>query len=217
MPNGPAFASVTDGWQPIIALLAADGSLRRPGFARLAAPRAPLRDLADAVHCLCLLHGHRPGAIDIALGCATGAHDWLQSAAVGFAAEREWLARLVSAAGPLPSTPNQTAAESVIATQRHALEMLARSDRQGCALGAAVALVLDWQAMRPGFDRIGERLGLAAPPCQLPDPAAARRVLALAATPTSARGLRFGAEQLLAQHRGLWSLIDARASARPPH
>jgi hypothetical protein len=36
----------------------------------------------------------------------------------------------------------------------------------------------------------------------------------LAGTPATERAITFGAQQLLAQHRGLWSLLDARASAR---
>ena len=57
------------------------------------------------------------------------------------------LARLVVAAGPMPSTPNHAEAESAINTQRHALDMLSQSDRNGCAIGAAFALALDWAAM----------------------------------------------------------------------
>jgi hypothetical protein len=37
---------------------------------------------------------------------------------------------------------------------------------------------------------------------------------ALADTPAFERAALFGAQQLLAQHRGLWSLLDARAAAR---
>ena len=36
----------------------------------------------------------------------------------------------------------------------------------------------------------------------------------LGAQPSAERAMAFGARQLLAQHRGLWDLLEARASAR---
>jgi hypothetical protein len=36
----------------------------------------------------------------------------------------------------------------------------------------------------------------------------------LAQTPAVERALNFGVDQLLAQHRGLWQLLDARRKAR---
>lgn len=217
MRSEPAFANPDDGWRPITALLASDGSGASMTVARLSGKRAPLRDVADALHCLCLLHGGHPGPIDIARdrSVVEVARGWLTRAAHGFSAERDWLARLVAAVGPAPSTVNQTACESAIAAQRHALEMLAMSERPGCALGAAAALVMDWRDLRLLLDRTGERLGLAVPPCRLPTVEASRALLQeTPITPGQARAFTFGAQQLLAQQRGLWSLIDARSEAR---
>lgn len=217
MPSETAFAPLPDGWQPLAALLASDGSGESAALARLSGLRAPLRDIADALHCLCLLHGHHPGPVDIALDRAVApqARDWLAAAAEGFSGERDWLSRLVAAVGPMPSTANQTATESAIATQRHAIEMLATSDRRGCALGAAAALVMDWHDIRGLLDRTGERLGLTPPASALPTLAASRELLRTApVAPEQARAFHFGAQQMLAQQRGLWSLIDARAEAR---
>lgn len=217
MPSDIAFAPLPDGWQPLTALLANDGSGAAAALARLSSLRAPLRDVADAVHCLCLLHGHHPGPIDTARDRATSpiAREWLAIAADGFAGEREWLARLVSAVGPMPSTVNQIATETAIGTQRHAIEMLATSDRRGCALGAAAALVLDWRDVRVLLDRVGERLGLTPPPSRLPTLAGSRELLRTAPiTPEQSRAFHFGAQQMLAQQRGLWSLVDARSEAR---
>lgn len=217
MPSETAFVKVLDGWQPLTVLLAQDGSGVSAAVTRLSGARAPLSDAADALHCLCLLHGSRPGLVDIARDRAVSpvARGWLTDAANGFSGEREWLAHLVAAVGPTPSTPNQTASESAIATQRHALEMLAMSDRRGCALGAAAALVMDWHAIRALLDRIGDRLGLTPPPTGLPSLAGSRELLrATPMAPDEARAFHFGAQQLLAQQRGLWSLIDARAEAR---
>src|SRR6476661_9611748 len=120
------------------------------------------RDLADAVHMLCSLHGRYPGLIDLAQQrCPKGpAQDWLNRAAEGFERERLYLVRLTSAVGPMPSTPGAAETESTLLSQRHAIETLARSERCGCALGAAIALVQDWRSLRPLLDRAAERSGL---------------------------------------------------------
>jgi hypothetical protein len=175
------------------------------------------RNLADAVHHLCTLHGRHPGVLDHA--AVHTAHDaarvWLISAVDGFVGERAVLAKLVVAVGPLPSTPGQAESESAVNAQRHALDMLAQSDRDGCALGAAIALVLDWKAVRGALDTIANRLGVVIPECALPGRAESLAVAAeVAATPSIERAMAFGAQQLLGQHHGLWNLLDARQIAR---
>ncbi len=107
------------------------------------------RDLADAVHMLCALHGRYPGLIELALErCAKGAaNDWLARAAEAFERERLYLVRLTSAVGPIPSTPGAAETESCLLAARHALETLAVSERAGCALGAATALIGEKAAM----------------------------------------------------------------------
>lgn len=175
------------------------------------------RDLADTVHLLCSLHGRHPGLIAIALqSCAKGEpYDWLQRAADGFERERLYLVRLTSAVGPMPSTPGAAETESSLVAARHALETLARSERNGCALGAATALVGDWWPIRRLLDRAAARAGTEPPAPSLPDEASIVSVIdAVAKNPASARALAFGAEQLLLQHRALFDLLEARASAR---
>ena len=106
-------------------------------------------------------------------------------------------------------------ARAAILTQRHALEMLARSDRRGCASGAVAALTLDWPAIRGVLDRAADVFGAEIAPSSLPDPSVTTAALvALGATAACERAIGFGAQQLLAQHRGLWSLLEARAEAR---
>ena len=56
--------------------------------------------------------------------------------------------------------------------QRNALEILANSERRGCALGAAAALVGDWWPIRRLLDRAASRAGLDSPAPRL----AGRRV-----------------------------------------
>lgn len=194
-------------------LAKADGAAAHPFHARLIARRAAPRDLCDAVHALCAVHGHHPDLIEIvAATCASPARAWLEQAVRGFAAERALLAHLTAAAGPLPSTPGQAQSHAALTAERHALEMLARSERDGVGLGAAAALVFDWTAFRQVLEHAADRFGVTAEPSSLPDLAATAVVLD--ASPAAERAIAFGAQQLFAQHRGLLSLLEARASAR---
>lgn len=219
MAFGMVQAAHRDGsWGTIAALVASDGTAAHPLPRALAEPGAPLRDMADAIHGLCMLHGRYPGAIDHAV--AAGNHDpvavaWLTEAAAAFTAERGYLAQLTAAAGPLPSTPGQAESEAAIVSQSHALDMLAQSGRNGCAIGASIALILDWRAIRAVLDAAALRLSVLPPPLGFPLDADTVSVIAeLAAAPGVERAMAFGAQQVLAQHRGLWELLDARRSAR---
>ena len=206
------------GW-PLLESLIRDGSSHHGFVAKLRRPSAtrPLRDLADAVHHVCLLHGRHPGVVDHA-GLHTvhpAARQWLVDAAEGFAAERAQLTRLVVAAGPLPSTPGHAEAEAAVMAQRHALDMLSQSDRVGCAAGAAIALVLDWQGVRAVMEAAGEGFGVALPASLLPEPDDTLvTAAAVADSPAVERALLFGVQQMIAQQRGLWDLLDARSEAR---
>ena len=202
------------------ALAASDGSASHPYLVKLAENRESMRDLADAAHYLCLLHGRHPGVIDHALEHAShpAERGWLEASAEAFATERAFLVRIVAAAGPLPSTPGQAESEAAAAAQRHALDMLAQSDRTGCASGAAVALVLDWESIRQVLDVAGERLGLAPPPATLPLVEETITVVDTLTRETGVeRAMLFGAQQVYAQHRGLLDLLEARAGAREAH
>jgi hypothetical protein len=175
------------------------------------------RDLADAVHLLCHLHGRYPGLIELALQrCPKGPiQDWLARASDGFERERLYLVRLTSAVGPLPSTPGAAETESSLVAARHALETLAMSERNGCALGAATALVGDWWPVRRLLDRAATRVGTESPAPSLPDESSVVEIVNRGAeAPASARALAFGTEQLLLQHRALFDLLEARAEAR---
>lgn len=178
---------------------------------------AAVRDIADALHALCALHGHFPGLIDHAAerNLIDPARDWLDHARRGFAVERGFLATLASAGGPLPSTPAHAESEAAVALQRRALEMLAQSGRTGCALGAAAALVIDWAAIRPVLDAAGHRFGVTVPACALPDLEATTAMLdRLTTQAATLRAMAFGAQQVFAQQRCLWDLLESRASAR---
>ena len=205
------------GWGTIVALTSNDGSTAHPMCARLMEANALMRDVADAVHALCLLHGRHPGLIDHALArnALPACSGWLEEAVAAFASERAVLAKLASAVGPLPSTPGQAESEATILAQRHALETLAQSDRSGCAMGAAIAFVVDWRAMRRVLERAAERIGVTISPLHLPcDSDSATVIATIAERPGPERAMMFGAQQVLAQHRGLWALLEARAVAR---
>lgn len=176
-----------------------------------------LPNLADAAHYLCMLHGRHPGVIDHAATrtADNSARGWLLEAADGFVAERAYLTQVTVAAGPAPSTTGQSDSDAAVLGQRHALDMLAQSDRRGCAMGAALALVLDWIAIRRILDAAALRLNLSPRHSALPSRQESLATAAvLCADPAVQRAVHFGARQLLGQHRGLWDLLSARAAAR---
>jgi hypothetical protein len=202
-----------------LARVAADGSARHRYLTALleVSTLNPARDLADAVHLLCGLHGNQPSLVDLAQRHSSDgpAREWLARAAEAFERERLFLVRLTSAVGPLPSTPGAAETEATMNAQRNALEILSTSERKGCALGAAAALVGDWWPIRRLLDRAASRAGLDSPAPALPDEASIVAVIEAASdTPASERALGFGGEQLLLQHRGLFDLLEARSEAR---
>lgn len=195
------------------------GSHRHAYCTALAAATGPsaARNLSDAVHLLCTVHGKFPGLADLALGAAAAGpvREWLREAADGFERERLYLVRLTSAVGPLPSTPGAAQSESALVALRHAIETLAKSERRGCALGAATAMIHDWKAIRPILDRAAERSGIERPDVTLPDDESVAAVIELGTDGVaSERALAFGSEQMLLQHRALFDLLEARAEAR---
>ena len=114
-----------------LARVDAEGSSRHPHLAALitATGASASRDLADAVHLLCAVHGRHPGLTDLALAaCSPGeARDWLGDAADAFDRERLYLVRLTSAIGPMPSTHGAVQTENALLALRHAIETLAKS------------------------------------------------------------------------------------------
>ncbi len=203
----------------LMALVASNGSASH-GFVssdELTKSRHATRNLADVVHHLSALHGRQPGVVDHAATRTANpaARAWMAAAVDGFAVERTFLTKLVVAAGPLPSTPGQAESESAVTGQRHAIEMLAQSDRVGCAFGAAAAFVMDWRAMRPLLVVAATRWGVEAPALALPDDAETVAIVsAITETPAVERAFSFGVQQILSQHRGLWDLLEARQIAR---
>ncbi|HYD13873.1 MAG TPA: hypothetical protein VEC11_13575 [Allosphingosinicella sp.] len=197
--------------------VAQHGSATHPWFhseALLAGPEAS-RNLADAIHLLCALHGRHPGVVDHAATRTVepGGRSWLVAATGAAAAERTLLTRLAVAAGPIPSTPGGGGSEAAIQAQRGALATLAQSDRRGTALGAALAFACDWAPVRRNvIEAAARRLGVETAPHGFGDEEVWRMVADGAGA--SERALLFGAQQLALQHRALWDLLEARAQAR---
>lgn len=197
-----------------------DGLRGHPHLAMLLDAQGPKagRDLADAVHLLCALHGRYPGLIAIAARRADQdplVKGWLERAEAFFEIERNFLLRLTASVGPIPSTPGAAQSEASLVAARHAIETLGLSERNGCSLGAASALIGDWRSLRPLLDRAASRVGADYPTLDLPtDKDVAGVVDHVAADPVAARAIAFGTEQLLLQHRAIFSLLEARAEAR---
>jgi hypothetical protein len=175
------------------------------------------RNLADAIHFLCALHGRHPGIVDHAANrcIEPAARAWLASAGAAMAVERSYLTRLAVAAGPMPGTPGGAGSEAAILGQRAALATLAQSDRRGCALGAALAFAAEWESVRHVLDAAAKRLGVDPPHCLLGSREAIEDLADEAGlAPATQRAILFGAQQLALQHRSLWDLLEARSQAR---
>jgi hypothetical protein len=203
----------------LLALVSAEGSASHSHPVSDVLIKGPesARNVADIVHLLCLLHGRHPGVIDHAAAREGNAatKGFLDAISEAFADERALLTKLVVSVGPLPSTPGQADTESAVLAQHHAIEMLAQSERVGCAFGAAMAVAADWMAIRPVLEMAAKRLSIDIDPTTLPvADEFASAIRAASNSPAAERAMLFGAQQILAQHRGLWDLLEARAIAR---
>lgn len=175
------------------------------------------RNLADLVHFIASLHGRYPGVIDHAATRTIEplTRTWFTLTTEAFAIERSLLTRLAVAVGPLPSTPGAADSDTVLRAQHHAIGTLAQSERNGCALGAALALVIEWHAIRTTLNAAALRFGVEAGQLGLSDIETIRSLAdSLGENDALRRAMLFGAEQIALQHRGLCDLLEARQSAR---
>lgn len=205
----------------LVECVAANGSAAHPYLtsADLLSGADSARNLADAIHILCAVHGRHPSMVELVAmrSLDPDARQWLAESSETFARDRSFLARLAVEAGPTPSTPGG-GSEAAIGTQRNSLATLAQSERRGCAIGAAFAFMLDWAAIRAPLQVAGEKFGVPLSALAPIDTAAldatCERVCKSIAL---RRAVMFGAEQVALQHRGLWDLLWARALARRAH
>ncbi len=211
--DGPATGDL------LVSLVAGEGAGNHSWLHSAALNAGPLasRNIADLLQLVGLLHGSYPSLIETVAeqNLATELDMWLGEAGAGFADERDYIARLAVAAGPPPGTPGEAATVAAMLAQRQALHMIARSDRFGCAIGAAAALMLDWMPIRATLDTAAARLGVTPPPFGMPGELAVAETLSLLSPRQRLdRSLAFGARQVLQHHHGLLDLLETRAGAR---
>jgi hypothetical protein len=209
--TGPTTSSLT-------ALVVSEASASHPHVQSLLSldNARDARNAADALHHLSMLHGRHPGVVDHAAASTrdTASRQSLFSLADAFEVERHSLGRLVVAAGPIPSTPGQAQTEASVIAQHHAIDMLAQSERQGCALGAAIALALDWHTIRCVMNAAAKRFSVDLPACNLPSMASLAAIVDGCKGAALERAFLFGGQQIVSQHRGLWDLLESRSVAR---
>ncbi|MBK8374392.1 MAG: hypothetical protein IPL18_05720 [Sphingomonadales bacterium] len=214
--DGEAFvASVAErGSAPVVAPLGVflDRCSTMPDLRKQVRDSLPAL-LADVAHFMAITHGRHPGIIEQAATriVEQDARGWIIAASDAFAAERMFLNRLTVVAGPIRRHFDQDKVNATLAGQHRSFEMLATSNRRGCAAGAVTAFVVDWLETRPVLERVALMLGVEVPSCTLPSKGhCAALASLLAATTSQERALNFGAEQVLAQQKGIWQLIAAR-------
>lgn len=203
----------------LTSLVAGEGSATHAWLhsAELNAGPLATRNLSDLLHLMTMLHGPQPGLIELVAqhNIWPGGDAWLAEAARGFANERGNLGQLIVAAGPVPSTPGETATVAAVMAQRQAMATIAKSDRFGCAIGAVVGLIHDWLPIRAAMETAAARLGVPFSPIRLPSEDATAQVLAeMPDQPRLERTLAFGARQILLHHQCLLDLLATRAGAR---
>ena len=215
----PANPGIAPANADIAALLRQDGSLSHEYFTQLLedSSSSQAADLADIAHFFCLMHGRFPGVIDYAAGHSPNEHmrEWLVRTGEAFAAERALLTKLTVAAGPIVSTVGQDQCNNVVIGARNALDMLAQSDRNGCAFGAAIALAIDWISIRQVLGHIALRVGLEARPLTMPTLDECHAFLSkFDDDAVMRRAIIFGITQMMAQHRAIWDLMESRHDNR---
>jgi hypothetical protein len=172
--------------------------------------------LCDIAHFMAISHGRHPGVVDHAADkmADPDARAWVVQATEGFAKERNLLNQMIVAAGPIHRHADQDKVTALLAAQARSFQLLATSERKGCAAGAAIAFVLDWQMTRPLLEKTAIALGVEAPVSALPSETDSINLAnALTASPILERAMSFGASQILAQQSGLWKLVAARHQA----
>ncbi|WP_164114466.1 hypothetical protein [Sphingorhabdus sp. Alg239-R122] len=218
-PNQKIAMSKSGGTAKLESCIRSDGSAAHPyADSLLAAPHiANAADSADVSHFFCLLHGHLPSVFDHALGHSADPdmRTWLIKAADDFAQERAFLTKLTVAAGPIASTAGQDQCNALVLEASNALAMLAQSEREGCAFGAAIALASDWHIIRRIMDNIALKVSTESPPLQLSEQGTNFALLSkLAGDKAIYRAIHFGMTQMLAQHRAIWDLMGSRRDCR---
>ena len=195
---------------PLVAFLS--DAHHRPGL-RASGRSAKAALLADIAHFMNISHGRYPGVVEHAAHkiIDDAARNWLIEALDGMLSERAFLNNLTVTAGPIRRLTGHDNINALVENQAKNFQMLATSDRKGCAAGAAIAFVIDWRQTRPLLDIVADQMGITRPIVTLPSVTeCAQLTQKLEHTDSFRRAMAFGAEQTLAQQRGLWQLVVAR-------
>jgi|TARA_R100000501_G_scaffold18412_1_gene38587 hypothetical protein len=200
-------ASLTTARAPLISAVEGDNS-------------EPDALVADVAHFLTIIHGELPGLMDLVAKEVPAFRLPLQPAIAAFQDDRQWLTSLCLESGPRRDRRGLTEAETVVRGLREAMLTLARSSREGCAVGAVLAFLCDWPGLRSTLNDAG-RLAFAARWPARPGawPADALTECTASADPlyqdrSGARAIAFGAQQFSLFHAQLFEMIAARAKAR---
>lgn len=168
---------------------------------------------ADIAHFMNISHGGYPGIIEHAASKITdnAARKWLVDAIDAMLSERTFLNRLTVTAGPIRRLRGQNELDALVLGLAKSFQMLATSDRKGCAAGTAIAFVIDWHQTRPLLDIVASEIGLTPSRVEFPSVVECEQLVQnLDHDASYRRAMAFGAEQTLAQQRRLWQLIVAR-------
>jgi hypothetical protein len=173
-------------------------------------------DIADVSHYLCLLHGRYPGLMDNLADRMVGTGDiFYADLAERYTAERRLLTDMTVAAGPINRLSGEDRSMNAVEQLRVAIDLLARSDREGCALGAAAALLIEWKHIRPALNAMARRLGVKTGDFDC-DGLSEQMIERVTSYPDQRhqRAIGFGVKQLCHQHEQFWLLLNNRCAAR---
>ncbi len=173
-------------------------------------------DIADVAHYLCLLHGRYPGLMDnLADRMVASGDNFFSELAERFTAERRLLTDLTVAAGPIGRLLGEDRSMNIVEQLRVSIDLLARSDREGCALGAAAAMLTEWKHIRPALNAVASRLSVKTAEFDY-DALSAQMLERVASYPEKRhqRAIAFGVKQLCHQHEQFWLLLNNRCAAR---
>jgi len=174
-------------------------------------------DVADIAHILTIVHGSLPTVFELASAHAPSGHlrELLFAASESFQAWRRFLALLTSKAGPAPSCLNDDVHMVSLVQLKHAIQLLASSERRGCAVGAATAMLADWHLTIPPLLSCASRFGIGH---HLPSPPQVNEIIAgieqTEPTTSELRAMTFGASQFYHMDDEIFLHLRARRQAR---
>lgn len=174
-------------------------------------------DVADLAHALTVTHGGLPNIFDLASlrSDAQSLRNHLVTCSNSFQDWRRFLSALTSKAGPAPSLTDDAAHMVSLVQTKQGIQLLGESERKGCAIGAAFAMLNDWQIVLPESFKFAARLdiveGIALPPRTS---AIIEEMECLEPSAAELRAMSFGADQFYQLNDAFFRHLEARRKAR---